>query len=198
MPITTFNAKELSKLSGFAYVNTAAAAVATKLNAVAAETVQNNPLAPTADTVASAAGPVTSAFATKVTIPANTLAVGSRLKIVAAGAVTASAGAVNLSLAVKVGSVAVMGTAPFDPALGNTFVFDVDVVVQSVGAGGKFNTAARVEYKTAAPATVSDSSSAYQTAINTTIANDVTVEASWAAGAGETVRLQVLSVDLTY
>ena len=40
--------------------------------------------------------------------------------------------------------------------------------------------------------------SGYQAAVDTTVANDVTLLVTWAAGAGETVRLNVLSVDLTY
>jgi hypothetical protein len=198
MPIATFTAKELSRLSGFSYSNPASQAVATKLNAVTAEVVQNNPFAPVSDSVASAAGPVTTAFATKVTIPANTLAVGSRLRITAAGTVVASAGAVNLTLSIKLGATTVVTTAAYDPAATNPFLISSDVIVQSVGAGGKFNSGSLMVYKTSTPSTVTDVASAYQANVNTTIANDVTVVASWAAGAGETVVLNVLSVDLTY
>lgn len=198
MALTTFTATELSRLGGFSYSNVASKAVADKLNLVVAEVPSANPLAPTADTVSSAVGPVTQAFASKVTIPANTLAAGSRLQIKAAGSVTASAGAVNLTVAVKLGSTTVCTTSAYDPAAGNPFVIDATVVVQSAGAAGKFNAGSLLFYKTSAPASVTDGSSAYQQAVDTTASNDVTVVVTWAAGAGETVRLNVLSVDLTY
>lgn len=198
MAITTFTAAELSRLSGFNYSNKASQAVATKLNTVAAEVVLNNPLAPVADTVSSAVGAVNAPFASKVTIPAGSLAAGSRLLIKAAGACTASAGAVNLTVAVKLGSTTVATTAAFDPLAGSPFVIDCQVIVQSAGAGGKLNTGSLVLVKTSAPATVLDGASLYQQAVDTTVSNDVTVNVSWGAGAGETVRLNVLSVDLTY
>lgn len=198
MAITTFSAAELSRLSGFNYSNKASQAVATKLNAVTAEVVQNNPLAPTADTVSSAVGAVNQAFASKVTIPAGTLAVGSRLVVRAGGVVTASAGAVNLTLTLRVGATTVSACSAFDPAAGNGFFLESSVIVQSIGAGGKFNSSSLWVTKTGAGATVVEPLSGYQAAVDTTAANDVTLLVSWGAGAGETVRLNALSVDLTY
>ena len=198
MPITTFNAAELSRLGGFSYSNKASQAVATKLNALGAEVVNNNPLAPTADTVSSAVGVVNQAFASKVTIPAAALAVGSRLGIRAGGTCTASAGAVNLTLTLKIGSTTIAACSAFDPAAGNGFFCESSVVVQSVGAGGKFNSSTLWVTRSGAPSTIVEPLSGYQAAVDTTVANDVTLVVGWAAGAGETVRLNVLSVDLTY
>lgn len=198
MALATFTAQELARLGGFSYSNQAANAVATKLNAVASEVTQANPSAPVADTVSSAAGPVTQAFATKVTIPAGALAAGSRLTIKAAGSCTLTGGAVNCSIAVKLGSSTVASVAAFDPAAGSPFVVDAMLVVQSAGALGKFNACYMALSKTATPSTVIDGGSQYQGSVDTTASNDVTVVVTWAAGAGETVRLNVLSVDLTY
>lgn len=198
MALATFTAKELAKLGGFSYSNVAAKAVADKLNSVTSEVVLNNPNAPVADTVSSAAGPVTTAFATKVTIPAGTLAAGSRLLVKAAGSCTLSGGAVNCSIAVKLGSSTFASVAAFDPASGSPFVVDAALIVQSAGAGGKFNSCFTALSKTATPSTVFDGGSQYQGSVDTTADNDVTVVVTWAAGAGETVRLNVLSVDLTY
>ena len=118
MPITTFTAAELSRLGGFNYSNKASQAVATKLNALGAEVVNNFPLAPTADTVSSAVGIVNQAFASKVTIPAGALVAGSRLVIRAGGTCTASAGAVNLTLTLKIGATTIAACSAFDPAAG--------------------------------------------------------------------------------
>jgi hypothetical protein len=198
MPITTFNAAELSRLGGFSYSNKASQAVATKLNALAAEVVNNAPLAPTADTVSSAVGVVNQAFASKVTIPANMMAAGARLAIRAGGVCTASAGVVNLTLTLKVGGTTIAACSAFDPGPGSAFFCESSVVVQSAGAGGKFNSSTLWVTKTGAGTSVVEPLSGYQAAVDTTAANDVTVLVTWAAGAGETVRLNLLSVDLTY
>lgn len=198
MALTTFTATELSRLGGFSYSNVASKVVADKLNLVVAEVPSANPLAPTADTVSSAVGAVNAPFASKVTIPAGALSAGSRLSIRAGGICTASAGAVNLTIVLKLGATTVCTVAAFDPGAGTGFSIDAMVVVQSAGATGKFNSAGVCMSKAGAGTVVVEPSSLYQQAVDTTVANDVTVNVSWAAGAGETVRLNVLSVDLTY
>lgn len=198
MALTTFTAAELARLGGFSYSNAAANAVATKLNTVTAEVPQANPSAPLADTVSSAAGPVSTAFATKYTLAANTAAIGTAIKIKAAGTVTVSAGAVNLTITAKIGSATIgLASAAFDPAAGNSWCLDATVVFQSVGATGKFNSCSLITTN-ASGTIVNTVGSTYQTSLDTTAAQDVTIVAGWAAGAGETVRLNVLSVDLVY
>lgn len=151
--------------------------------------------APAADSVASAVGPVSTAFATKYTVGANKLRAGSQIKVVAGGLVTAGSGAINLNLTLKIGSVVIGAkTVNYAPNTNETFRLEATLVFSAVGAGGAFSSTGLTIVGPNTFATPVNHASA----LDTTAARDITVLVDWAAGAGESVRLDVLSVELDH
>ena len=72
---------------------------------------------------------------------------------------------------VKVAEVGGVDPNRFDPAAGNGFFCESSVVVQSVGAGGKFNSSTLWVTRSGAPSTIVEPLSGYQAAVDTTVAN---------------------------
>lgn len=144
----------------------------------------------------------TATFATKYTIGAGKLKVGSVIRFRASGLLTtkpAGSGQTE-QFQVRLGTVVIGLASPaLSGAFSDPFHIDGEVVVRAVGAGGKFCGGARVSFgvdgigtmKIAGGATVNG-------AINTTAAQDVDVQCVFAADAvaGDTVDLASLTVDV--
>jgi hypothetical protein len=152
--------------------------------------------APTTDTVSSAVGAVSQAFATKYTVPAGKLKAGSWLKVAASGDLSANA-AVNVQLTLKIGTtvVGVQSAAVSASTAGDGFVLDADLVFSAVGAAGKFNSKYRISVGHDGAGTASNKYVAQsQASLDTTAAQDITILVDFAAGAGATLRLDTLCV----
>lgn len=152
--------------------------------------------APTADTVSSAIGVISQAFATKYTVPANKLKAGSWLKIAASGDLSANA-AVNVQVTLKIGAtvVGVQTAAVSAATAGDGFLMDADLVFSAVGAAGKFNSKYRLSVGHDGAGTVSNKYGGQsQASLDTTAAQDITILVDFAAGAGATLRLDTLCV----
>lgn len=148
--------------------------------------------APAADAVASGAGAVDTAFATIGTIAAGRLLTGSRIKLRAWGTVTAGGGAVNLQLTARVDTVTIGAqTTAVDPATNATFLMDAEAIIASTGVAGTFNGMSQ-----SSVATQNDRAVNVGAPIDTTVARNVNLLVSWAAGAGESVRLDGFHVEV--
>ena len=155
-------------------------------------------LAAAVDRVTSGVGATTTAFATKTTIPAGRLLVGSRIKLKACAVVTDGAGAVTMQATPKLGATE-LGTAPtaLDVATNDVVMVDAEAVIREIGAAGKFCSRCDVyvghdgigAYKQLKSVVVDG-------AIDTTVDKDVTLVINWAAGAGEDVDLVSWSVEV--
>lgn len=75
-------------------------------------------------------------FDTTVTLAANTLKAGTRLKIRAQGIHTATTGSETHTILLKLGSTTLASKASIDPADNNLFYFDFEVVCRTAGASG--------------------------------------------------------------
>lgn len=91
----------------------------------------------TASTAVTGATETITNFSTgTVTIPANSLAVGDRLRIRAMGIHTATTGAETLVLTVRAGSTSLGASGSIDPVANDTFMLDYELFVRSIGASG--------------------------------------------------------------
>lgn len=156
--------------------------------------------APTADTVSSAAGAVSTAFASKATVGAATLKAGDTIRIKAAGMVSVSGGGVNAQLTLKIGS-AVIGaqTAALAVAANDYFLLEADVTLAAVGASGSYNSVMRSTIGHSGAGTEKNAYvSTKATSLDTTAARDITVLVDLAAGAGVTIDLYLLDVQVLH
>lgn len=88
------------------------------------------------DAVTGATETVTNFSTGAVTIPANSLAVGDRLRIRAMGIHTATNAAETLTISVRAGTTVLGVSGSIDPVANDPFAVDFDVVVRSIGASG--------------------------------------------------------------
>lgn len=137
-------------------------------------------------------------FSTTVTIPANTLKAGSRVKIRAQGIHTAATGSETHTLLLLLGSTTLVSKASIDPAANDVFVVDFELVVRTAGGSGTMVGAGSLGLG------ASGSGSMYpvylaSTAIDTTAAQIVAVAIDRQASAtdGDSARLDILSVEIT-
>lgn len=139
-------------------------------------------------------------FATKHTIGANKLKVGSVIRIRASGKlVTKPAGSAQTEqIGVSIGGIVIGSATPaLNGALNDTFTVDAEVVVRAIGAAGKFCGFAYVKF-----GHVGAQQSAYDVEvdglINTTAGLDVTIDCTFAADAtaGDVVDLVHLTVEV--
>lgn len=136
------------------------------------------------------------AFDKSYTIPANTLAVGDIIRIRGQGIATATNSTDTLAVDIKIGSTTILTIPATDVANNDIFVFDVTVIVRTIGASGTF--VALASYNIGVPGTATTrTQSKASTAIDTTAAQAITVVATWSvANAGNSVRLDLLEVEL--
>lgn len=150
-----------------------------------------------------ASAPVTNtaaetAFDQIITILANALRVGSVIRIHAQGIATATNGTDELVISLRVGGLDIIVTDSVDVADNDIFVIDMTLVVRTIGTGGTMvasGTQALGVPSTANPEIGSLASAALNTVTPTVI--DVTAE--WDnADAGNSVRLDILTADISY
>lgn len=139
-------------------------------------------------------------FATKHSIGANKLKVGSVIRIRASGKlVTKPAGSAQTEqIGVSIGGILIGSATPaLNGALNDTFTIDAEVVVRAIGAAGRFCGFAYVKF-----GHVGAQQSAYDVEvdglINTTAGLDVTIDCTFAADAtaGDVVDLVHLTVEV--
>ena len=139
-------------------------------------------------------------FATKHSIGANKLKVGSVIRIRASGKLVTKPGgsAQTEQIGVSIGGTLVGSATPaLNGALNDTFTVDAEVVVRAIGAAGKFCGFAYVKF-----GHVGAQQSAYDVevdgAIDTTAGLDVTIGCTFAADAtaGDVVNLVHLTVEV--
>jgi predicted RecA/RadA family phage recombinase len=136
------------------------------------------------------------AFDQSFTIPANTLKAGDVIRVRLQGIATATNSTDTLNVKLKIGATAVMATGAVDVANNDIFFMDVDLVVRTVGAGGTLVAAGVNALGTEGTVTAKPGKLA-STAIDTTVAQAVTVTATWSvANAGNSVRLDVFDAQL--
>ena len=75
-------------------------------------------------------------FDTYHTVPANTLRAGSIIRCHAIGQHTATTGSESNTTQLKVGTVSIASTGVADPADNDIFVFNYEIIIRTIGAGG--------------------------------------------------------------
>lgn len=134
-----------------------------------------------ADSDATAAGTSEAAFSTgSVTIPANTLKVGDAVRVQATVFVADNNSTDTLTLRLKIGSTVIIATAAVDVADNDVGRIDATLIIRTIGASGTF--VASGTQALGVPGTVT--AKPFQlgsTAIDTTVANTLTVTAQWSA-----------------
>lgn len=134
-------------------------------------------------------------FDKKVTVPANTLRAGDVIRVRAMAKCPSTNSTNTLTLKLKLGSIVIIATAAVDVADDDLGYLEADIVFRTVGATGTL-VAAGMQCLDAAgtnPGTAIKDS----TVVDTTVANDVKVSATWsAAHADNQVRLDVMDVEL--
>lgn len=129
------------------------------------------------------------------TIPKNSLKVGDVIRIEAQGIATATHSTDTLTVKVYIGSTQLATTGALDVANNDIFLVRITLVVRTIGASGTF--------VATGTASIGASGTATQkiiyvgsTAIDTTVANDITVKATWSvADVGNSVRMDVFTVE---
>ena len=150
-----------------------------------------------ASTAITGATEVKTAFDTKKTIAANVLKAGTTLHIIAWGNHSATSGAETHDIALELGAVVVTSDAAVDPANGDIFSYEAWLTVRTVGAGGTIVGYGRKRIGAVGTAEVPFVLT--ETAINTTIANDVAVYMTrqGAATDGDSAALQQIIVEIS-
>ena len=133
-----------------------------------------------------------------VTIPKNTLKVGSTIRIRGQGIATATNSTDTLTVKGYLGTIA--GTALFttgalDVADNDIFTFDLTLVVRTIGASGTFVTSGMVSIGASGTATMKEVFLG-STAIDTTVDNTLSFSGKWSTTSGSnSARLDVLNVE---
>lgn len=141
-------------------------------------------LAAGADTVTGSLGvPVSLPFATKTTIPANRLLAGTRIRLKASAVVTDGADTSTLQVIPGLGATALgSGNTALDVATNDTVHVEVEAVIRTTGAAGKFASNCDI-YVGREGAVEKKKSVVVDGAIDTTADKDVTLLVNWGAGA---------------
>lgn len=139
------------------------------------------------------------AFDQKYTLPANSLQVGSVLRIRAQGIATATNSTDTLNAKLYIGGTTgqlIAQTGALDVANNDLFTFDFELIVRTIGATGTIVGAGYTFVGTPGTANLRAAYLASST-LDTTANKDIVVSATWSvANAGNSCRLDVLHVDL--
>jgi hypothetical protein len=136
-------------------------------------------------------------FDTTHTLLANSLGVGSRVRVRAQGIHTSTTGAETHTLLVKLGTTTIASKAAVDPANNDIFYVDFEVIVRTVGATGTMVGAGIIATGasgTAAPAAVSLASTAIDTTADNVVA--IAIDRQAAATDSDSARLDFFTVDI--
>lgn len=146
-------------------------------------------------------------FDTTYSMPANSLKVGTRVRIRATGIFTATTGTETLTLLVKLGTVTLAVTGNIDPATNDIFRIDFEFVVRSVGATGtvvgdglcQFGARAAALAATGTHLLATGSAGTSTATVDTTVANIIAIAIDRQATAtdGDSARLDRMTVDVT-
>lgn len=138
---------------------------------------------------------VETAFDKTYTIPAGALRAGDVLRVKAQGIATATNSTDTLNVKLYVGTQAICATGAVDVANNDIFRIDASITIRTAGASGTY--IAEGTTALGASGTVTDKAFFLpSTAIDTTVANVITVKATWSvANAGNSVRLDELTVE---
>lgn len=142
---------------------------------------------------------VETAFDQTITVPANTLSVGSLLRILAKVSVPSGNSTNTLTLRLKVGSQVVALTAAVDvtDAGGDVGILRAELAVRSLGSSGSFSAAGEAGLGVPATATVRIGGVSGTFTLNTNAALVISVTAEWsAASASNQCVLEQLSATL--
>lgn len=134
------------------------------------------------------------------TIPANTLAAGSLIKVYFQGIATATNSSDTLAVKLYIGGIggtALITSAAVDVSDNNLFFGTTNIIVRTAGSSGTM--VAHGFYKTTAAegtATIKDDVLA-STALDTTVDKAITVAGTWSvASASNSCRLDILTVEI--
>jgi hypothetical protein len=136
-------------------------------------------------------------FDQKYTVPANTLKVGTCVRIRAQGIHTATSGSEDHTILLKIGTTTLCSKAAVDPANSDLFYFDFEFVVRTAGAGGTMVGAGVIATGPSGTAAANAVLLA-STAVDTTGALDIAVAIDRQASAtdGDSARLDYLTVEI--
>jgi len=138
------------------------------------------------------------AFDQTISIPANMLRAGSVIRIHAQGIATATNGTDTLRARVRIGGTDILLTDVVDVADNDIFVIDLTVTVRTAGTGGTMVASGSQALGVPSTATLQIGSLG-STVINTVTATVIDVTALWDnADAGNSVRLDILTADISY
>jgi len=136
------------------------------------------------------------AFSTAVTLPANSLKVGSVIRVRAQGIVTSSNSSDTLDVALRLGTTDVIATGAVNSTNDDIIYITADIVIRTIGASGTFVAAGTTANGVVGTATALPRLKA-STAIDTTAAISVNCSATWSvASASNSVRLDVMDVEV--
>ena len=140
-------------------------------------------------------------FDDSVTLPAGMLKPGTRIRITAQGIATSTNGTDALTLVLRIGGVAgtaLISLAATDVADDDSWLFQCELVIRTVGATGTF---VGNGFHTLVPGAAGTPETRHaiiaSTAINTTVAQEIGVTADWsAASASNSCRSDFLSIEI--
>lgn len=134
------------------------------------------------------------AFDKTYTFPANTLKVGDIIRIRGQAIATSTNSTDTLTVRVKIGSTTIVATAALDVANNDVVVFDVSLVIRTIGASGTLVGYGTVTIGPPASATMKPFALA-STTVDTTATQLISVTAQWSvAHASNSVRLDNLNI----
>ena len=136
------------------------------------------------------------AFSNAVTLAANSLKVGTVIRVKAQGIVTSSNSSDTLDVALRLGTTDVIATGAVNSTNDDIIYITADIVIRTIGASGTFVAAGTTANGVVATATALPRLKA-STAIDTTAAISVNCSATWSvASASNSVRLDVMDVEV--
>jgi len=131
-------------------------------------------------------------FDKNYTFPANSLKAGDVITLFAHAKVTNNNGSDTLNLIALFGGQAMGATGAIDVATGDGFVFNIQMIVRSIGASGVLEYSGTVNTATGS---VTFKSFSGTLTIDTTTTNQVGIQATWnAASTSDVVRLDELTL----
>jgi hypothetical protein len=138
---------------------------------------------------------VETAFDQFYTIPAKRLRAGDVIRVRAQGVALSTNANDTLDIRLQIGSQQVLATGPVDVSNDDIFLVDAEVIIRATGSPG---TLVGTGWTALGPlATTAKARSLGGGFINTALARDVTITATWsAASSNNSVRLDVLTVEI--
>lgn len=140
------------------------------------------------------------AFSSSYTISANSLAVGSVIRVVLRGVYSSALTAPTISIALKLGSTTVLTTGVISPLIGSAtndgWSYEALLVIQAVGVSGSVEAQGTSMFQTAAnDAAVVPMENTAAITVDTTVAETITATVTWGtASTSNTVTLREMAV----